>query len=103
VLDETYRKAGKIDSECFASMLDPFKTDLIKIVRGYLLEGLESNKGIKAELYNLNICSKYLIFVHPYSGAMLLPRHRLIFRAPRRYSTGRKHAWVTRPRLSDTP
>ena len=65
-MDETYRKAGKMDSDCFSSMLDPFHTDLIKIIRGCLLEGLESKKGVKAELYKLNIYSKYLIFVHPY-------------------------------------
>jgi hypothetical protein len=28
VLDESYRKAGKMDSECFASTLDPVHTDL---------------------------------------------------------------------------
>jgi hypothetical protein len=66
VLDETYRKAGKMDSECFASTLVPFHTDLIKIVRGYLLEGTKSTMGIKAELYKLNIYSKYSIFVHPH-------------------------------------
>ena len=66
VLDPTYRKAGKMDSECFSSMLD--NTDLIKIVRGYLLEGFESQEGIKAELYKLNVYSKYFIFVHPYLG-----------------------------------
>jgi hypothetical protein len=66
VLDETYRKAGKMDSECFSSMLDPYHTDLIKIIRGYLLEGLESKTGIKAELHKLNSYSKYLILVHPY-------------------------------------
>ena len=58
VLDETYRKAGKMDSECFASTLDPLNTDLMKIVRGYLLEGPMSKTGIKAELYKLNIYSK---------------------------------------------
>jgi hypothetical protein len=65
VLDEFYRKAGKMDKECFASMLDPFDTDLIKIIRGYLLEVFQSTTGIKAELYKLNVYSKYLIFVHP--------------------------------------
>ena len=65
VLDSSYRKAGKMDSECFALMLDPFHTGLIKIIRGYLLEGFQSTKGIKAELYKLNVYSKYLIFVHP--------------------------------------
>jgi hypothetical protein len=64
VLDETYRKAGKMDSECFSSMLDPSNTDLMKIVRGYLLEGLNSQKGIKAELYKLNVYGTHLIFVH---------------------------------------
>ena len=66
VLDETYCKAGNLDLGFFSSMLDPFNTDLIKIIRGYLLEGLESKRGIKAELYKLNIYSKYWIFVHPY-------------------------------------
>jgi hypothetical protein len=65
-LDESYRKAGMMDSECFASMLDPLYADLIKIIRGYLLEGNKATRGIKAELYKLNIYSKYLIFVHPY-------------------------------------
>jgi hypothetical protein len=63
-LDESYRKAGKMDSECFAPMLDLFHTDLIKIIRGYLLEGFKSTTGIRAELYKLNVYSKYLIFVH---------------------------------------
>jgi hypothetical protein len=65
-LDETYRKARKMDKECFASMLDPAHTDLIKIICGYHLEGFQSTRGIKAELYKLNVYSKYLIFVHPY-------------------------------------
>ena len=52
VLDESYRKAGKMDSECFSPMLDLFQTDLIKVIRGYLLEGNQSKKGIKAELYS---------------------------------------------------
>jgi hypothetical protein len=74
-LDETYRKAGKMDSECFSLTLD--NADLIKIIRDYLLEGLNSKKGVKAELYKLNVYGKYLIFVHPYlrlrlSGTMLL-------------------------------
>ena len=66
MLDESYRKAGKMDKECFSSMLDPFHTNLIKIIRGYHLEGFNSTTCIKAELYKLNVYSKYLIFVHPY-------------------------------------
>ena len=41
-------------------------TDLIKIIRDYLLEGFKSTKGIKAELFKLNTYDEYLIFVHPY-------------------------------------
>jgi hypothetical protein len=39
VLDETYRKAGKMDTERFALVLDLPQTDLIKIIRNDLLEG----------------------------------------------------------------
>jgi hypothetical protein len=79
VLDETYRKAGKMDSESFATVLDPSNTDLIKIVRGHLLEGLQSNRGIKAELYKLNIYSKFLIFFAPiWYCNILLPRQGII-------------------------
>jgi hypothetical protein len=55
VLDETYRKAGKMDSDKFAPMLDLLQTDLMKIIRGYLLEGTQSTQGIRAELYKLNV------------------------------------------------
>ena len=103
VLDETYRKAGKMDSECFASALDPSNIDLIKIVRGYLLEGQQSNRGVIAELYKLNIYGKYFNLSHPPSGAILPPRQRLILQAPCRYTTERKHVRVARSRLSDTP
>jgi hypothetical protein len=71
VLDEPYRKAGKMDPECFASRLDPSNTDLIKIVRGYLLEGLESKRDIKVELYKLNIYGKYFVFLHRYLPVVL--------------------------------
>jgi hypothetical protein len=52
---------GKMDSECFSSSLDPIRTDLIKIIRGYLLEGGESTKGMEIEPYKLNIYSAHLL------------------------------------------
>jgi hypothetical protein len=56
VLDETYRKAGKMDLDCFFPLLDlPVHTDLLNIIRGYLLEGTQSMNNIKAELYKLNV------------------------------------------------
>lgn len=64
VFDETYRKAGKMDPECFASSLDLFHTDLMKIIRGYLLEGTQSKEIIKTELYKLNIYGTHLVLIH---------------------------------------
>jgi hypothetical protein len=64
VFDETYRKAGKMDSECFSPTLDPFHTNVMKIIRGYLLEGTQSTENIKIELYKLNIYGTHLICIH---------------------------------------
>jgi hypothetical protein len=63
ILDETYREGGKMDPERFASPLHPPETDLIKIIRSYLLEGTRSSKYIVTELQKLNVYSKYSIFV----------------------------------------
>jgi hypothetical protein len=64
VLDETYRKAGKMDSECFASTLDLAHTDLVNIIRGYLLEGPQSTNNLKTELYKLNVYSTHLFYIY---------------------------------------
>jgi hypothetical protein len=55
VLDETYRKAGKMDSELFSTPLVPEHTDLIKVLRGHLLEGPDSIRKLKIEPYKLNV------------------------------------------------
>jgi hypothetical protein len=60
VVDESYRKAGKMDSESFSPMLDLSFTNLMKIIRGYLLEGTESKADIKTELYKLNVYGMHL-------------------------------------------
>ncbi|KAI0262429.1 hypothetical protein BC834DRAFT_387863 [Gloeopeniophorella convolvens] len=62
VMDESYRKAGKIDAEHFSTPLVPDHTDLVDIVRGYLLEGAESTRAIKFELYKLNVYDKGSFF-----------------------------------------
>jgi hypothetical protein len=72
VLDETYCKAGKMDPDCFSPILDVFNTDLIKIIRGYLLEGTQSTKGIKVELYELNVYGTHLIPIHSICLILLL-------------------------------
>ena len=56
-LDVTYREAGEMDSECFSSTLDLSHTDLPNIIRGYLLEGIQSTNNLKTERYKLNIYS----------------------------------------------
>jgi hypothetical protein len=63
VFDEAYCKAGKMDPECFSSSLDPLRTDLIKTIRWYLLEGEESIKNMEIETYKLNIYSAHLILI----------------------------------------
>ena len=63
VSDETYRKAGKMDSERFAPMLDLFHTDLIKIIYDSLLEGSQATNRIKTELYKLDVYSTHSIFI----------------------------------------
>jgi hypothetical protein len=61
VLDETYRKAGMMDSERFSPTLDLHQTDLMKVIRGYLLEGTDSTESIKVELYKLNVYGTHII------------------------------------------
>ena len=55
VLDESYRKAGKLDSSNICTKLDPERSGLINIIRYNLLQGNASTKPIKAELYKLNV------------------------------------------------
>ncbi|KAF8464806.1 hypothetical protein DFH94DRAFT_392508 [Russula ochroleuca] len=88
VKDENYRKAVKMDSECFSPMLDVFHTDLVNIIYDCLLEGTQSTKRIKIELYKLNVYDKGSFFKPhvdtprskniptPHEGGALHFRHR---------------------------
>ncbi|KAI9069832.1 hypothetical protein FKP32DRAFT_1616694, partial [Trametes sanguinea] len=62
VLDETYRKAGKMDADNFVMRFDAEHAGLIEIVREGLLTGSEETKGIRAELYKLNVYGKCAFF-----------------------------------------
>ena len=55
VLDETYRKAGKLDTSDFLVRLDVRSSGIIDKISSFLLEGYEAQRGIVAELYKLNI------------------------------------------------
>ncbi|KDQ65042.1 hypothetical protein JAAARDRAFT_167888 [Jaapia argillacea MUCL 33604] len=95
VLDETYRKAGKMDSSNFATKFSPEAAGLIDLVRSELLEGHEGTKHVIAELYKLNVYGKdsffkshkdtpcgekmfgslVVVFPTDHSGGALLLRH----------------------------
>ncbi|KAI0291795.1 hypothetical protein B0F90DRAFT_1648009, partial [Multifurca ochricompacta] len=62
VMDENYRKARKMDPDYFATPLVPDRTELVKIVRNYLLEGESSKRDINLELYKLNVYGKGSFF-----------------------------------------
>ncbi|KAJ6515622.1 hypothetical protein C8R45DRAFT_213896 [Mycena sanguinolenta] len=57
VLDETYRKAGKMDLNKFASRLDVVSSGLLAAISPDLLVGqsVDSDKVLRAELYKLNV------------------------------------------------
>jgi len=55
VMDLSYRKAGKMDVTDFMARFDPGRLGLSEFVRGQLLEGDEDLKGMRTELYKLNV------------------------------------------------
>lgn len=55
VLDETYRKAGKLDNENFAVNLDIVGSGLLDAVNDGLFGWQEDARFIRAELYKLNV------------------------------------------------
>jgi hypothetical protein len=62
VYDESYRKAGKLSAGEFSTGLDV--GNLVKIVRNNLLCGMQAQKPVRAELYNLNVYG-HLLFSSP--------------------------------------
>ena len=54
MLDESYRKAGKLDADRFAVKFDPVCCGLLRTIAGDLLEG-HTHREIRAELYKLNV------------------------------------------------
>ncbi|KAH5641592.1 hypothetical protein HBI51_132510 [Parastagonospora nodorum] len=56
VIDESYRKASKLDTSAFSTNFCPYATGIIDVVGQTLLPKLPSSvQGIRAELYKLNI------------------------------------------------
>jgi hypothetical protein len=55
VLDDTYRKAGKLDTLNFATNLNVASSGLLESVRKGLLGWEDEERPIKAQLYTLNV------------------------------------------------
>ena len=53
VLDETYRKAGKMNAARFSTNFNPYEHGVIDAIAQALTHG--DHRGIRAELYNLNV------------------------------------------------
>ena len=58
VLDESYRKARKLDVANFSTKFELHKSDIMCVVRAALLEGHDGNRPVEAELYKLNVYGK---------------------------------------------
>ncbi|KAH8114724.1 hypothetical protein DFH11DRAFT_1688810 [Phellopilus nigrolimitatus] len=95
VLDESYRKAGKLDTAHFSTNIDVERSGLMNAIRYDLLEGHDGRRPIKAELYKLNVYGKdsffkahqdtprsttmfgslVIVFPTPHEGGALILRH----------------------------
>lgn len=62
VLDDSYRKAGKLDETHFSTKLDVERDGFMEVIRYGLLEGMESQRPIRVELYKLNVYGGYCAY-----------------------------------------
>ncbi|KAE9394942.1 hypothetical protein BT96DRAFT_886097 [Gymnopus androsaceus JB14] len=63
VLDETYRKAGKLNLEHFSATFDLLESRIMDVVRPFILQGdNEQFVTVRPELYKLNVYDKGAFF-----------------------------------------
>ncbi|EGN97805.1 hypothetical protein SERLA73DRAFT_90914 [Serpula lacrymans var. lacrymans S7.3] len=62
VLDESYRKAGKMDTTDFATRFSAESVGLVDVIRKQLLQDSNQDKGIRLEMYKLNVYGKDSFF-----------------------------------------
>ncbi|KIJ63416.1 hypothetical protein HYDPIDRAFT_92692 [Hydnomerulius pinastri MD-312] len=62
VLDETYRKALKLDASAFSTLFNAESAGLADVIRRELLEGKNDKRDIRLEMYKLNIYGKDSFF-----------------------------------------
>jgi hypothetical protein len=101
VLDESYRKAGKMDVTDFATNFVVEDSGIMDIIRSELLEGHESNKAIKAELYKLNVYSGDRRYGLTLCLAHTLFRQRSILQITQGHASQQHHVWITRHCISN--
>lgn len=60
IMDESYRKAGKLDTSAFSTTFDPYSVGIVDAVAHALIPKLSqrtnTTSGLRAELYKLNVC-----------------------------------------------
>lgn len=73
VLDPTYRKAGKMDPDQFATTFDLPKFSILKNIEQILLPSISTKEGSKiqfrklsAELYKINVGGKFIVVSIPH-------------------------------------
>lgn len=55
VLDESYRKAGKMDAHRFATNFSPTGQGILEVIGDQLLRGRVTEDAVSVELYKLNV------------------------------------------------
>jgi len=75
-MDLSYRKAGKMDPTDFMTRFHPGLLGLSEFVRGQLLEGAEDWKGLRTELYKLNVYGQ--LSATPYYSRLTMVKERTL-------------------------
>jgi hypothetical protein len=79
VLDESYRKAGKLDTTQFATSFDLHSTGIPRAVESnFLEETLSATGAIKYELYKLNVYGQSPMF----SAVLAILERRTVRKGP---------------------
>ena len=89
VVDESYRKARKLDRVHFASNFNPERLGLIDVVLSTLLEGHDEDKKVDVELYKLNVYGAFPQFI-PYHYDIFYNnknRQGIVFQSAQRHAT----------------
>ncbi len=80
-MDLSYRRAGKMDAIDFMSRFDPERLGLSEFVRGQLLEGDKDSKGMRTELYKLNVYGQCPSLLNIHLSTFYVKRKGLLLQA----------------------